>query len=253
MIVARYFVEHQEPYLTASDHRAAMRDYISEFKVSLHTQLDLIGMHFPERPKPWVVVEGLNEIYDSEWDHVLRGVSTDSAYIVELHEEFGDKVAAGVFTAPIGNPHESQYHLLVPLAELAMQYGAFFSYHGYWFVQEGLHTAWKWHAGRWTEIDEVLTDHGLYVPWYCGESGAIHSCIDGWRDPTVYNGDWDRTMQDIFAFEDKAAEWNATHGDRFRGAVYFTTGWPDDKKWKTFQVQEPQLLAWRDALLAKYP
>jgi len=253
MVVARYFIEHQGKYLEAADHRAAMREYIGEFKVSLHAQLDLIRTHFPDRPKPWVVVEGLNEIYDSEVDHVLRGVSADSAFIVEVDAEFGDEVAAGVFTAPVGNPHESQYHLLTALAELAARYGAFFSYHGYWYVDHGLEEAWKWHAGRWTEIDDVLTAAGIYVPWYCGESGAIASCVDGWRSPQVYDGDWARTMNDTFLFEQLAATWNKTHDDRFRGAVYFTTGWPGSEDWKWFQVQEPELIAWKDAILTRYP
>jgi len=253
-VVGRQFINNDnDPYLKASNHNEAARDFIGRFKDSIWARVEEIEAQGHRTRRPLFRMASLNETYSNDLAIVERALSFDYAFVQEMHAEFGDKVGAAVLTAPVGNPNESQYHLLAPLAELAMRHDAIFSYHNYWWVTRGgIVDGWDWYAGRWTEMDAVLADLGLTPLWYSGESGVIRSAHEGWRGDGVYGGDWQRTLEDIMLFDQMAADWNTEHGDRYLGALYFTTHIKGDD-WDSFRVTEAEMLALEAAMLERYP
>jgi len=130
----------------------------------------------------------------------------------------------------------------------------------YWWASQqvsGLESWWKWHAGRWAEMDRVFVSSGVHVRWYGGESGAVGSPDgyhllpnDGWQSKECYGGTWVRYHADIMYADEWIREWNAANGDRYLGFVLFTSG--DGVGWDNFQVREPQMQSLRDAILARY-
>jgi len=253
-VIGRLWIGNDnDPYLKATDHNEAARDFIGRFKDSVWMRVEEVEAQGHRTRLPLFRMASLNETYSNDLAIVERAVSFDCAFVQETHAEFGDKVGAAVLTAPVGNPNESQYHLLAPLAELAMRYSAVFSYHNYWWITRGgIVDGWPWYAGRWAEMDAVLATYGLAPLWYSGESGVIRSAHEGWRGDDVYGGDWQRTLEDVMLFDDLAAAWNAEHDDRYLGALYFTTNIKDGK-WDSFLVTEAEMLALEAAMLARYP
>jgi len=192
----------------------------------------------------------LNEVYPSKnATLVKRAADFDIAFIDAL-AEVGLPIAAAVFCAAVGNPHETEYNLLVPLARKCEATGSIFGYHSYWFAnpnESGLESWWKYHAGRWTEIDKVFVRNSIYVKWYGGESGAVGSRDgyallpnDGWKSKECYDGDWNRYLTDIVKNNELIAQWNATHNNRYLGFVLFTTG-AGYTGWPSFQIQEGEM------------
>jgi len=163
-----------------------------------------------------------------------------------------------VFCAAVGNPHESEYELLVPLARKAMESDSLFGYHNYWFAnpnESGLKHWWKYHAGRWTEMDKVFVQNGVYVKWYGGESGAVgspdgYSLLpnDGWKSHECYGGNWGRYLTDITKINQTITNWNETHGNRYLGSVLFTTGEPYCG-WPSFQLSGDEMRDIAEALI----
>jgi hypothetical protein len=107
----------------------------------------------------------------------------------------------------------------------------------------GVMSDWRWHAGRWAEMDRVFTASGVRVRWYGGESGAVGSKdgkslspTAGWKAPDCYAGNWDRYLADILTADEWIANWNRYNGDRFLGFVLFTTG-AGYTGWANFQIQ----------------
>jgi len=240
-VVWRHVDNCYDGILDAADPHVGARRWIAKFRDSLYARCEEIARECPGVRLPFFYVESINEVYPSEdAAAVTRAANFDIAFIEEL-EALGLPVRAVVFTAGIGNPHQSEYELLVPLARAAERHGALMGYHGYFWVDHGeshLDYAWIWHAGRWIEMDKVFVQHGIHVAWFGAENGAHFSCVDGWRAPTCFNGDWDAYEANIVHLRDKIARWNTDHGDRFLGLVLFTTGGPG---WASWEIQRPEM------------
>jgi len=226
------------------------RNWVDKFRDSLYEVCNDMTQEFPGLNEPYFYVESLNEVYPSQNQaHVLRAANFDIAFIDAL-KETGLPVKPAVFCAAVGNPHESEYDLLVPLAKKCADDNGMMGLHDYWFAnpnESGLESWWKYHAGRWTEIDKVFVNNGIYVDWYSGEAGAVGSADGyhllanaGWKDPTCYNGDWNRYLADIVKFNQLAQTWNSSHGNRFKGITLFTTG-SDYTGWFEFQLHENEM------------
>jgi hypothetical protein len=227
IVVWRHVDNNYNGILDAADPHVGARRWIAKFKDSLYARCAEIERDCPNVKPPYFYVESINEVYPSQnAAAVTRAANFDIAFIEEL-DALNLPIKAVVFTAGIGNPHESEYPLLVPLARVAERYGSLFGYHNYFWVNHSeshLDYAWQWHAGRWTEMDKVFVQHGVHVTWFGAESGAHFSCVDGWRAPTCFDGNWDAYEANLIHLRNKIAVWNASHDNRFLGLVLFSTG-----------------------------
>jgi len=245
-VVWRHVTNAYGDTLECPDPMEGARNWVDKFRDSLYEVCTQLYHEFPGLAEPYFYVESLNEVYPSLNEaHVLRAANFDIAFIDAL-KETGLPLKPVVFCAAVGNPHESEYELLVPLARKCQANDGLMGYHNYWFAnpnESGLESWWKYHAGRWTEIDKVFVENGVYVRWYGGESGAVGSATghgllpnDGWKSHTCYGGDWNRYLTDILKMNQMISDWNKTHGNRYLGSVLFTTGEPYCG-WPWFQIQ----------------
>ena len=167
--VFRQFVDHQGQYLWhPGGIEAGVRAFIDTFRDSLVTEAGKSS-----RP---IFAESLNEEYSHDLAQVERSILFDGEFVRQM-AALHPNVRAVVFNGPVGNPDESQYALLVPLAEIVMQYDGAFGLHSYWGANRNhtyLESWWPWLAGRFTEIDKVLNANGIHnMRWLMGEGGAV--------------------------------------------------------------------------------
>ena len=191
--------------------------------------------------------ESINEVMGSlDEAGVRRAVNFDMAFIDVVMDLGIDNIRPAVFCVAVGNPHESEYPLLVPLARKCEQAGGRMGIHDYWPGNprtSGPDELWKYLAGRWVGMDEVFVANGVHVRWYGGESGVVGDewgegwvqlmPYDGWKSPECLGGDWGRYLREIARMDELTAEWNAAHDDRFVGSVLFTTSGPG---WGSFDI-----------------
>jgi len=194
------------------------------------------------------VVETLNELIGTHTiDQTKRVAAFDAEFAGLVKKRFGGMIVPGVLTVAVGNPDHSaaEIELLLPAVRAAIDAGGFVAYHGYWGANPTasyLESAWQWHAGRWTEWDQVFTSHGLYPRYYLGESGAcLYSQTAGFDPGRGWKscGDFPRHLAEIEIANRKIAEWNAAHQGRCRGLVLFTTG--GGTRWKDFEVGDGEI------------
>jgi hypothetical protein len=132
----------------------------------------------PGAGKPYFMVESLNETYACFDPRLPWMVEFDREFISQL-KAAEPRVGAVVFCAPVGNPHESEFDLLTPLAIDVSRRGAFaaMGYHAYWAGDntQSYLTAehWPYLAGRWAEMDTVFNRAGAYPLWFFGECGVV--------------------------------------------------------------------------------
>jgi len=117
--------------------------------------------------------------------------------------------------------------------------------HLYWWANQhesGLKSWWRWHAGRYQEVDKVLVKHGVHVDWLCGESGVVQSDdghhlnpVSGWRDILT----WQRYMGELLMVNQWDNEWNKTHEGRFKSRDVFTTC-AHFCNWEPFRVTQTE-------------
>jgi hypothetical protein len=260
-VVWRHVTNFYGDTLECPDPMRGARNWIDKFRDSLYEVCDQMAQEFPSLKRPYFYVESLNEVYPSlNAPHVERAATFDIAFIDALAET-GLPVAPAVFCAAVGNPHESEYELLVPLARKCEEAGGLAGYHNYFWANQqvsGLESWWEWHAGRWQGMDDVFTSHGIHARWYGGESGAVGSADGyhllanaGWRAPECYGGDWGRYLADILRADELIRDWNAGHGDRYLGYVIFTTG-AEYTGWAEFQIGADEMRSISGALEERY-
>jgi len=245
--------DDQGPYLEAEDPMVGARKWVDTFRDSLYQVCDQLVREMPTIKAPYFYVESINETYPSlNMDSVVRARNFDMAFIDAL-AECNLPIAPAVFTAAIGNPHESEYAALVPLARKCEQAGGMMGYHNYWYVKDSVSTlapGWEYYAGRWAEMDEVFVANGVHVRWYGGESGAYESVEMGWKNPVCFNGNWAAYLSDIRDIDQYLAEWNLIHGDRYLGLVLFTSG--EATGWQWFQIRDLEIADMQTFLLQRY-
>jgi hypothetical protein len=124
------------------------------------------------------MVESLNETYACFDPRLPWMVEFDREFIRQL-KQAEPRVGAAVFCAPVGNPHESEFSLLTPLAIDVSEAGpwAAMGYHAYWYGnrdESGMtREHWPYLQGRWDEMDRVFRAAGAYPRWFFGESGVV--------------------------------------------------------------------------------
>ena len=238
------------------------RNWVRQFKDSLYNICDSMA-GIPGIKAPYFYVESINEVMPSlNAEAVDRANNLDMAYIDAL-AELGLPVAPAVFCVAVGNPHETEFERIVPLARKCEQAGGLMGYHNYWPRNPqygGPDHLWKYLAGRWAEMDEVFVSHGVHVKWYGGESGAVGGengddwvhlmPHDGWKSPECMNGNWDLYLTEIMRADELLREWNKTHGDRYLGLVLFTTSGPG---WDSFDIGTREIHDIGVKLMERYP
>lgn len=191
-----------------------------------------------------IVIESLNEkIPTFNEQQINKAVEFDRIFCELVKERFNGHLRPGVLTAAIGNPHETEVHLLIPAVEAAIANNGLVGYHSYWTSNETdngqwLTEKWQYHAGRWTEWDKVFTAQGLYPEYYLGEGGIVYSTDGnnfnsgkGWRSC----GSFDKYLAQINTFNSKLIEWNSTHNNRCYGLTVFHYG---NWGWDNFKLGE---------------
>lgn len=233
--VFRHWVANQEPFVYATDKAKAARQFVDLFRDSL---VDVAG-----KSKVPIYVCGLNEeVPTFNVDKLTNLLAFEMAFCDEVRRTHPNAYPA-CFTAAVGNPHESEFELCVPLARKCEETEGLFNYHAYWWAnpnESGLSSWWQWHAGRWQEMDKVFVANGVHVKWFFGETGAVGSDNgnfllpdSGWKSSDCYAGNWLRYEIDILEFQRRIREWNSTHNDRAVGGVLFTTSGPG---WDNFNI-----------------
>jgi len=247
-------VDNNQWYLSEEDKMYAAREWIKTFKDALYIMCDRIDKERPGTPKPYFGVESLNETFCSlNAESIKNAANFDIAFIDAL-KELNLPIFPVVFTAAVGNPHPTEYQLLVPLAKKCADNKGIMGYHNYWYVNHSVSDVvggWRDYAGRWTAMDEVFVANGIYVKWFGGESGAFESVNEGWRSPACWNGNWAKYLEDIMLVDQMIYDWNKTHGDRYLGLTLFTTG-EAYTGWDMFQIKEAQANDIAKAIVARY-
>jgi hypothetical protein len=218
--------------------------------------------------RPYFLVESLNETYACFDPRLPWMVEFDREFIRQLRQA-EPRVGAAVFCAPVGNPHESEFSLLTPLAIDVSKAGpwAAMGYHAYWYGnrnESGMtREHWPYLQGRWAEMDVVFRKAGAYPRWFFGESGVVGGRPvsgggyylnpgSGWLDATdCYGGDWAQYEADWRLMLQWTDETPAGRDGLVLGANPFTTG-ASFTGWGWFQTQEAQYRALAAWLKARY-
>lgn len=224
-------------YVNAPDQRAAANRWIDLYEA------EGLGQHLGSID----VIESVNETIGTfTGDQIHRSVAFDRIFLEELHRRF-PTVAGEVLTIPVGNPHETEFVHLLPAVEAACRYKGFVGYHAYWTAHPGknwLAEKWRWHAGRWTEMDRVFNAYGYY-PWYIfSECGIVYNPSGQGDDMTSSMGwkncgDFPTYLAQIQDFQKMLAAWNAEHQNRAIGGTLFTVG---GDGWHNFWIGNGDLL-----------
>jgi len=168
-------------------------------------------------------------------DSIQRAASFERSWLIKL-AELNLPVAPVCFCAGVGNigrpgQEEEDFLLLLDLAKETAAMDGAFGLHSYW--TPGMLTEnWKYLAGRFEWIDEVLSANGVRnLKWFLGE-GGIAGCLNnpiplemaGWRADCSWRGDWDKYIAEILEANRRYQLWNSTHGNRCIVLNLFTTG-----------------------------
>jgi len=265
-VIVRIFADGYDDVfgaLRSEGRLAAGRVWVNKARDSIIATAQRMAAAFPDRPDcARFYFEGPNEIYPSQnAEAVCEAADIDVGVCLAL-AELGVNVGPAVFCAAVGNPHESEYELLVELGQVCEAHGGLFGYHSYFPVNHGdggPDTLWPHLAGRWTKIDEVLIANGIHVRWYGGESGAVGgewnggvwlNYLAGWRDMSCYGGDWGPYREAIMQMDELNRQWNADHGGRKLGDVLFTSA--QACGWENFLIKQEQWDSLREAMLERY-
>jgi len=129
VVIYRYFTNDYHDTLENPDPYRGAEKWIDKFRDSLYEICNQMASEFPDLAEPYFYVESLNEVYPSlNAPLVTRAANFDIAFI-DVLAETGLPVKPAVFTAAVGNPHESEYELLVPLARRCEEAGGMMGYH----------------------------------------------------------------------------------------------------------------------------
>jgi hypothetical protein len=261
-VILRHCENNSEPYVYHDGGPlAGARAWIDLFRDSLENIVAQLLDFCPDQD-PVLYVESINEMYAcGAYESNLAVRDFDIAFC-EAVREMGMPIGPVPFTAAVGNPGEDEYEAMVPLARACAEAKGAMGYHPYWLSNPqygGPDHLWPYLAGRWAEMDKVFVQHGVKVRWFGGESGTVGGesgegwvslfAHDGWKSPECLDGDWDRYLREIMRFDELVRDWNAENGDRFLGAVLFTTSGPG---WDSFDIGSGEIAAIGDALMERY-
>ncbi len=201
-----------------------------------------------------VVIESVNEKIPTFNIPVLQNcVEFDTLFAQRVKARYDGYLVPGGLTAAIGNPHESEVHIMAPAVQAIINANGFVGYHGYWTANrdnDWLDAHWPYHAGRWEEWDKVFSEIGLYPKYYLGECGIVYcpssdgtrfESGEGWKKC----GSFERYLRSIVKFNENILEWNKTHGNRCFGGTLFGFG---NWGWNQFEIGTGDLVLLRERM-----
>jgi hypothetical protein len=179
-----------------------------------------------------LVLESLNEqIGTFVPDQIKKAVNFDVMFAELLHGRYGKTLRPGLLTVAVGNPHESEFELLLPAAKAAVLYDGFLCYHGYWSADEVrtyIADYWDYHCGRFMKWDAYFASQGVFPEYILSEGGICKASANGTSfDPTTGwkgCGPFSRYLTDMSTFHSIVKTWNAAHGNRCHGVTLFCYG-----------------------------
>jgi len=246
LLVYRHHLTREDELACLADPVNRARWFIDQFYEQIAPLVDAARVDYVET--------AINETMDG--DKVPAAIAFEHAFIDELARRIPEALPL-VATIAVGNPHESQFPLLVPLASHVIQHGGAFGYHAYWPVDHGrsyLVEQWPWHAGRFEAMDAVIRDAlGYGVPWLLSECGACgwdaatnaYDPAAGWKHPACFAGNWQDYKRDLLQF----AGLLKVSPARVLGSTLFTVC-PPSWEWDYFTLDAAQLAELADALEA---
>lgn len=228
--VWRRYVSNDGAWVNVADRRASARAFLALYQAEVATAARNLGITEAELLRCIDYIGSINEVIGTFDPETPRLVEFDVYFAEAIDEWAGGLVKGTLLTVAVGNPHESEVPLLLPVAEVSHRDGHLLDYHGYWTAtreQSFLGDHWQYHAGRWAAWDEVFTAHGLYPLYMAGEAGVVasHSADGtdfGGGESWKVLGDFPNYLAMIRKKNDLIRAWNATHGDRMLGDALFT-------------------------------
>lgn len=252
LVVYRHHVDNDGYWISQPNPKSAARGFLDLYSADLAVYSANSGMTIPEILRHIDVFESVNEVIGTRDDDLLPGVAFDVAFAEAIEERYGEQVKAGMLTIAVGNPHESEVIQLLPAARVSSERGHYLAYHPYWAANQTtsfLRSGWPYHAGRWQEWDKVFREHGVYPRYYGGESGICFA-PDGWSFQANRGwkscGSFGKYIPDLLEFDRLAFQWNALHGNRFRGTAIFCYG---GYGWEDFDFEPGDLAELAEALV----
>ena len=240
--VWRHHTDDNYWYVNHSDQRAAANIWIDHYEnKGLAQHLDSVD-----------VIETVNETIGMfTGDQILRSVSFDRIFLEELHRRY-PTISGEILTIPVGNPHETEFPLLLPAVEAACRYNGYIGYHAYWTAYPGanwLAEKWIYHAGRWCEMDRIFNAYDYYPRYLFSECGIVYSPSGTGNDMQAHKGwkscgDFPTYLAQMEIYKQKIDEWNANHQNRALGGTFFSVF---GNTWKDFWIGNGDILLMRDA------
>ncbi|MBD3250922.1 hypothetical protein GF380_00365, partial [Candidatus Uhrbacteria bacterium] len=226
VIFRKYIQNDGWDFVKAPDQRRAANQHIDAYA----PDLDRFGQYID-------YVEAANETISHNYEQNLESVRYDRIFAEELHKRY-PQIGPCLLNIAVGNPHESQFKDLVPAVERIVEYAGVVGYHAYWTANRDrnwLEDKWKYHAGRWTEMDKVFNQHGLYPNYAATEGGIVfsntgddmHSGL-GWKAA----GSIEDYLDQMDIYNALVTQWNAEHNHRCLGVTLFSVGgWGWEEFW----------------------
>jgi hypothetical protein len=243
LTIWRKYVGHDDEFLRdewdnwlhGEELKANALELLDLYSAEIQTHMNNTGMSEAEVLAGIDVLEPLNETYPTfNYEKLITSVEFDVYWSELLHERYGNEMAA-MFTAAVGNPHETEFKELIPLAKQSHDTGDYMAYHAYWAADENrsyLAQHAPYHSMRWQVMDEVFVDAGYYPRWYFGECGICYTYphTNGWTFVPTRGwkscGAFTDYIDDILEFNNMIKLWNKNNQGRcFGGTLFAYGGW----------------------------
>lgn len=244
--IRRHHVDHQDPYLFATDKEQAAREFFNTF----------IDGTFLQYADSFDYIEELNE-YSSHTnppDNLAEKIQWAIACAKVWHNEYRIRpelshIRLIVGNVAIGNDWGTNGW---KVAQACIQYDAAMGYHPYIPTRNGLAHPDEWYnySGRWESMDANWRDFGYSVDWIFTEGGSIGYDLrqdggigsllanDGWRHPNVCNGNLESVKTILGNWCNRVAETVAYNEGRVLGVTLFDSGFSG---WEWFQYKDQNL------------
>lgn len=164
-----------------------------------------------------------------------------SARFVELAAGQGIRCLVGNFS--VGCPEMADWHAFLPALQAAKKYGGALSLHEY-----GLPTDYgkSWWIGRWRWLMDATPAEwrvSVYLTEY-GVDGGLETTprprlLAGWRGYGMTGQDYAAWLAGATAIEE-----SLDTAGLLRGCALFNLGDYDNKAWRSFDADDPALVAW---------
>ncbi len=149
----------------------------------------------------------------------------------------GCDIPLACLSVAIGNDIDIRY------ARIIADSGNIISYHNYTHFFNGQRDPedWKYHSGRWTEMDKVFLANGIQAKWISTEGGIYEGVYDGWKSAKTVSGNLQRYINECIKYQlEKVSAWNKANGNRYLGSVLFTFG--NTGSWPMYELNTAEMI-----------